>query len=71
LIVEPASDWPLIAEKDRELIAVQKVSAMFGCWASVSRKSVLPVFEELNNVLSYPVQYEGEESSKAAREHFG
>ena len=64
VVVDPASNWPLFAEKARELISVQKVSAVFGCWTSVSRKSVLPVFEELNNLLFYPVQYEGEESSK-------
>jgi urea transport system substrate-binding protein len=64
VVVDPASDWPLFAEKARELLAVQKVAAVFGCWTSVSRKSVLPVFEELNGVLFYPVQYEGEESSK-------
>jgi urea transport system substrate-binding protein len=64
VVVDPASDWPLFAEKARELIEVQKVSAVFGCWTSVSRKSVLPVFEELNSILFYPVQYEGEESSK-------
>ena len=64
VVVDPASDWPLFAEKARELIAVDKVAAVFGCWTSVSRKSVLPVFEELNGLLFYPVQYEGEESSK-------
>ncbi|HZF32089.1 MAG TPA: urea ABC transporter substrate-binding protein [Gammaproteobacteria bacterium] len=64
VVVDPASDWPLFAEKARELIQVQKVAAVFGCWTSVSRKSVLPVFEELNSLLFYPVQYEGEESSK-------
>jgi urea transport system substrate-binding protein len=64
VVVDPASNWPLFAEKARELISVNKVSAVFGCWTSVSRKSVLPVFEELNNLLFYPVQYEGEESSK-------
>ena len=64
VVVDPASDWPLFAEKARELIEVNKVAATFGCWTSVSRKSVLPVFEELNSVLFYPVQYEGEESSK-------
>ena len=64
VVVDPASDWPLFAEKARELIAVNKVAAVFGCWTSVSRKSVLPVFEELNSILFYPVQYEGEESSK-------
>jgi urea transport system substrate-binding protein len=64
VVVDPASDWPLFAEKARELLQVQKVAAVFGCWTSVSRKSVLPVFEELNGLLFYPVQYEGEESSK-------
>jgi len=64
VVVDPASDWPLFAEKARELIEVNKVDAVFGAWTSVSRKSVLPVFEELNSLLFYPVQYEGEESSK-------
>ncbi len=64
VVVDPASNWPLFAEKARELITVNKVAAVFGCWTSVSRKSVLPVFEELNSILFYPVQYEGEESSK-------
>ncbi|MGW8369354.1 MAG: urea ABC transporter substrate-binding protein [Gammaproteobacteria bacterium] len=64
VIVDPASDWPLFAEKARELIELEKVAAVFGCWTSVSRKSVLPVFEELDGLLFYPVQYEGEESSK-------
>lgn len=64
VVVDPASNWPLFAEKARELIEKDKVAAVFGCWTSVSRKSVLPVFEELNNLLFYPVQYEGEESSK-------
>ena len=64
VVVDPASDWPLFAEKARELLTVQKVAVMFGCWTSVSRKSVLPVIEELNGLLFYPVQYEGEESSK-------
>ncbi len=64
VVVDPASNWPLFAEKARELIAKDKVSAVFGCWTSVSRKSVLPVFEELNGLLFYPVQYEGEESSR-------
>jgi urea transport system substrate-binding protein len=64
VVVDPASDWPLFAEKARELIEVNEVAVTFGCWTSVSRKSVLPVFEELNSVLFYPVQYEGEESSK-------
>ncbi|MAZ66968.1 MAG: urea ABC transporter substrate-binding protein [Kangiellaceae bacterium] len=64
VVVDPASDWPLFAEKARELIEKEKVSSVFGCWTSVSRKSVLPVFEELDSLLFYPVQYEGEESSK-------
>ncbi len=64
VVVDPASDWPLFAEKARELIDVNKVSAVFGCWTSVSRKSVLPVFEELDSILFYPVQYEGEESQR-------
>ncbi len=64
VVVDPASNWPLFAEKARELITVQHVAAVFGCWTSVSRKSVLPVFEETGNILFYPVQYEGEESSK-------
>jgi urea transport system substrate-binding protein len=64
VVVDPASDWPLFAEKARELIEKSKVSAVFGCWTSVSRKSVLPVFEELNSLLFYPVQYEGEESQR-------
>jgi urea transport system substrate-binding protein len=64
VVVDPASDWPLFAEKARELISVNKVAAVFGCWTSVSRKSVLPVFEELNGLLFYPVQYEGEESQR-------
>jgi urea transport system substrate-binding protein len=63
VIVDPASDWPLFAEKAKELLTREKVAAVFGCWTSVSRKSVLPVFEELNGLLFYPVQYEGEESS--------
>src|SRR5689334_25263351 len=58
VVVDPASDWPLFAEKARELLAKQKAAAVFGCWTSVSRKSVLPVFEELNGLLFYPVQYE-------------
>ena len=64
IVVDPASNWPLFAEKARGLITQDKVSAVFGCWTSVSRKSVLPVFEETGNILFYPVQYEGEESSK-------
>ena len=64
VVVDPASNWPLFAEKVRELIAKDKVAAVFGCWTSVSRKSVLPVFKELNSVLFYPVQYEGEESER-------
>ncbi|MDE0153661.1 MAG: urea ABC transporter substrate-binding protein [Gammaproteobacteria bacterium] len=64
VVVDPASDWPLFAEKARELIEQHEVDVVFGCWTSVSRKSVLPVFEELNGMLFYPVQYEGEESSR-------
>ena len=64
VVVDPASDWPLFAERARELIEVHEVDVVFGCWTSVSRKSVLPVFEELNGLLFYPVQYEGEESSR-------
>ncbi len=64
VVVDPASNWPLFAEKARELLTKDKVAAIFGCWTSVSRKSVLPVVEELNGLLFYPVQYEGEESSK-------
>ena len=63
VVVDPASDWPLFAEKARELIIKDKVVAVFGCWTSVSRKSVLPVFEELNGLLFYPLEYEGEEAS--------
>jgi urea transport system substrate-binding protein len=61
VVVDPASDWPLFAEKARELLAKDKVAVVFGCWTSVSRKSVLPVFRELDGLLFYPVQYEGEE----------
>src|ERR1700686_2951477 len=64
VVVDPASNWPLFAEKARDLLSKEKVAVVFGCWTSVSRKSVLPVFEELNGLLFYPVQYEGEESSK-------
>src|ERR1700716_647310 len=64
VVVDPASNWPLFAEKARDLIAKEKVAAVFGCWTSVSRKSVLPVFVELKGLLFYPVQYEGEESSR-------
>src|ERR1700760_4215153 len=64
VVVDPASNWPLFAEKARELISKDKVSAVFGCWTSVSRKSVLPVFKELNGILFYPVQYEGQESQR-------
>ncbi len=64
LVVDPASNWPLFAEKARQLLTKDKVAAVFGCWTSVSRKSVLPVFEELNGLLFYPVQYEGEELSQ-------
>ena len=63
VVVDPASNWPLFAEKARQLLAQDHVSAVFGCWTSVSRKSVLPVFEEMNGLLFYPVQYEGEEMS--------
>ncbi|MFW2373300.1 MAG: urea ABC transporter substrate-binding protein [Gammaproteobacteria bacterium] len=64
VVVDPASNWPLFAEKARELISKDNTDVVFGCWTSVSRKSVLPVFEELDSILFYPVQYEGEESSK-------
>ena len=64
IVVDPASNWPLFAEKARELLTVQKVDVIFGSWTSVSRKSALPVLEELNGLMFYPVQYEGEESSK-------
>ena len=64
VVVDPASNWPLFAEKAKQLITQDKVAAVFGCWTSVSRKSVLPVFEENNSLLFYPVQYEGEELSK-------
>jgi len=64
VVVDPASNWPLFAEKTRELISKKKVDVIFGCWTSVSRKSALPVLEELNGLLFYPVQYEAEESSK-------
>nr|WP_237457492.1 urea ABC transporter substrate-binding protein [Pseudomaricurvus sp. HS19] len=64
VVVDPASNWPLFAEKTRELLTKEKVDVIFGCWTSVSRKSVLPVIEELNGLMFYPVQYEGEESSK-------
>jgi urea transport system substrate-binding protein len=63
VVVDPASNWPLFAEKAQELIQKEKVAVTFGCWTSVSRKSVLPKVEELNGLLFYPVQYEGEESS--------
>ncbi|WP_372831182.1 urea ABC transporter substrate-binding protein [Pontibacterium sp.] len=64
VVVDPASNWPLFAEKARELLTQEEVDVIFGCWTSVSRKSVLPVIEELNGLMFYPVQYEGEESSK-------
>ena len=64
VVVDPASNWPLFAERARQLLTQDKVAAVFGCWTSVSRKSVLPVFEELNGLLFYPVQYEGEEMSR-------
>ncbi|MCS6969484.1 MAG: urea ABC transporter substrate-binding protein [Planctomycetota bacterium] len=63
VVVDPASNWPLFAEKAKELLLTHKVAVVFGCWTSVSRKSVLPVFEEYNGLLFYPVQYEGEEQS--------
>src|SRR5499426_1088184 len=64
VVVDPASDWPKFAEKAEQLLVKDKVAVVFGCWTSVSRKSVLPVFEKDNGLLFYPVQYEGEESSK-------
>ena len=64
IIVDPASNWPLFAEKARDLLEKEKVAVVFGCWTSVSRKSVLPVFEERNGLLFYPVPYEGEELSR-------
>ena len=64
VVVDPASNWPLFAEKSRQLLTKDKVAVVFGCWTSVSRKSVLPVFKELNGLLFYPVQYEGEELEK-------
>src|SRR3569833_3907522 len=64
VVVDPASNWPLFAEKAEELLVKDKVAVVFGCWTSVSRKSVLPVFEKYNGMLVYPVQYEGEELSK-------
>jgi urea transport system substrate-binding protein len=63
VVVDPASNWPLFAEKTKQLLTQDKVAVIFGCWTSVSRKSVLPVVEELNGLLFYPVQYEGEELS--------
>ena len=63
VVVDPASDWDLFAEKAKELLITEKVRSVFGCWTSVSRKSVLPVFEENEGLLFYPVQYEGEECS--------
>ncbi|MBV9529685.1 MAG: transporter substrate-binding protein, partial [Bradyrhizobium sp.] len=64
IIVDPASNWDVFAEKARDLLAKEKVAVVFGCWTSASRKSVLPIFEQLNGLLFYPVQYEGEESSR-------
>src|SRR5437762_6758986 len=64
IVVDPASDWPRFAEKSRELLEKDKVAVVFGCWTSVSRKNVLPVFEKNNGLLFYPVQYEGNEASK-------
>ena len=69
VVVDPASNWPLFAEKTRELISQEKVDVIFGCWTSVSRKSVLPVIEELNGLLFYPVQYEGAVSYTHLRAH--
>src|SRR6187431_3817887 len=63
VVVDPASNWPLFAEKAKQLIGQDKVAVTFGCWTSVSRKSVLPVYEEMNGLLFYPLQYEGEEAS--------
>src|SRR3981189_166844 len=60
IIIDPASYWDVFAEKARELLTKEKVAAVFGCWTSASRKSVLPIFEQLNSLLFYPVQYEGE-----------
>ena len=67
VIVDPASNWPLFAEKTKQLLGQDKVSVIFGCWTSVSRKSVLPVVEEMNGLLFYPVQYEGEEAARTTR----
>jgi urea transport system substrate-binding protein len=64
IVVDPASDWDAYAEKAGELLTSEKVAVVFGCWTSISRKAVLPVFEQLNGLLFYPVQYEGEESSR-------
>ena len=64
MVVDPASNWPLFVEKTRQLISKDKVAVIFGCWTSVSRKSVLPMVEELNGLLFYPAQYEGDELSK-------
>src|ERR1700723_4362729 len=64
VVVDPASNWPLFAEKARELISKGHGSVVFGCWTSVSRKTVLPVFKELNSILFYPVQFEGEEGQR-------
>src|SRR6267143_1393381 len=64
VVVDPASHWPLFAEKAAQLLEKDKVAVVFGCWTSVSRKSVLPVFEKDNGLLFYPVQYEGEECSR-------
>ena len=65
VIVDPASDWDSFTDKARELLANEKVAVVFGCWTSASRKAVIPVFERLNGLLFYPVQHEGEESSRA------
>ena len=66
VVVDPASNWPLFAEKTKQLLGQDKVAVIFGCWTSVSRKSVLPVVEELNGLLFYPVQYEGEELRRSS-----
>ncbi len=71
VVVDPASNWPLFAERARELLAQEEVDVIFGNWTSVSRKAVLPVVEELNGLLFYPVQYEGEESSEKRLLHRG
>ena len=64
VVVDGASNWPLFAEKAKQLLEQDKVAVTFGCWTSVSRKSVLPVYEKNNGLLFYPVQYEGQEESQ-------